>query len=123
MPYRILLVDDSELVRHSLRSCFEQTVDWAVCGEAGDGREAIDQVRLLDPDLVIMDLSMPNMNGLDAAREIRRAYPNVLMLMFTTFNSPALERQALAVGCSGVVSKSDVQSLFLSIGNLLDFKN
>ena len=67
--FRILIADDHEVVRQGLRSMLETHPGWEVCGEAVDGREALRQVELLNPDLVILDIGMPNLNGLDAARE------------------------------------------------------
>jgi DNA-binding NarL/FixJ family response regulator len=119
LPYTVLLVDDSAVVRRSLRSCFEKSQDWQVCGEAVDGREAIEKTHELSPDLVILDLSMPHMNGLEAARELKRIRPQVLLLMFTTFNTPRLEEEAIAAGCAAVISKDNVQLLFNAMGRLL----
>jgi NarL family two-component system response regulator LiaR len=81
-------------------------VDWAVCGEAENGQEGIDQALLLRPDLIVMDLSMPVMNGFQAARELRHLLPNVPILMLTTFNSSFVEAEALASGINAVRSKS-----------------
>jgi DNA-binding NarL/FixJ family response regulator len=119
VSYSILIVDDSPVVRHALRSSLEECPDWIVCGEAGDGQEAIEKSKELNPDLVILDLSMPGMDGLAAARELNRTQPAVLLLMFTTFNSPNLEKEAMAAGCAGVISKSDVHLLFRSIKHWL----
>jgi DNA-binding NarL/FixJ family response regulator len=119
LAYSILIVDDSPVVRHSLRSSLEQYPDWVVCGEAGDGREAIEKCRQLHPDLIILDLSMPVMNGLAAARELNRIQPNVPLLMFTTFKDSNVEKEAIAAGCAGVVSKSEVHLLFRNIQHLL----
>jgi len=117
--YSILIVDDSPLVRRALRSSFEQHTDWIVCGEAADGREAIEKARQLNPDLIILDLSMPRMDGLAAARELNRIQPNVPLLMFTTFKNPSIEKEAIAAGCADVISKSEVHLLFASIQHLL----
>jgi DNA-binding NarL/FixJ family response regulator len=119
LPYSILIVDDSPVVRHSLRSYLEQQPDWIVCGEAGDGREAIEKAKQLKPDLIILDLSMPGMNGLAAAGELKRIQPDVPLLMFTTFKTSNLEAEAIAAGCVGVIAKSDVHLLLGSIHQLL----
>ena len=115
----ILIVDDSPVVRHALRSSLEQCRDWIVCGEAGDGQEAIEKSKELNPDLIILDFSLPGMDGLAVARELNRTQPTVLLLMFTTFTNPSLEKEAIAAGFAGVISKSDVHLLFRSIKHLL----
>ena len=76
MPRRILIVDDNTIIRRSIRECIEENTDWEVCGEAENGRLAIEQVQQLQPDLVILDWQMPVMNGLEAAREIHRIAPS-----------------------------------------------
>jgi len=111
--YSILIVDDSAVIRHSLRFWLEQN-DWTVCGEAEDGQEAIDKAQQLRPDLVLLDLSMPRMNGFEAARELRRLHPSLPLLMFTSFETPDLEEQAIAAGCNMVISKSDSSQLLLN---------
>jgi DNA-binding NarL/FixJ family response regulator len=116
----ILIIDDSRAVRSSLRTSLEQRTDWKVCGEAENGREGVDQALRLRPDLVLLDLSMPVMNGMEAARELQRLLPEVPILMFTTFCDPYIERQALASGVTAVKSKSEsLESLCGSIQNLL----
>ncbi len=75
MSHTILIVDESALVRHALRSCIEQTRDWEVCGEAENGKVAVEQVRELHPDVVILDLQMPVMDGLEAAGQINQLAP------------------------------------------------
>jgi DNA-binding NarL/FixJ family response regulator len=101
-----------------LRPSLEQCPDWIVCGEACDGQEAIEKSRELNPDLIILDLSMPGMDGLAVARELKRTQPTVLLLRFTTFMNSTLEKEAMAAGCAGVISKSDVHLLFRSIRQL-----
>jgi two-component system, NarL family, response regulator NreC len=107
MPLRILIVDDSSSIRRLLRFFIENNTDWEVCGEAENGRIAVQRVAELKPHAVILDLSMPVMNGLDAAREITRIAPNVQMVMFSMFISEQLRKDAQAVGIKDVISKSD----------------
>lgn len=107
MPRRILIADDSPSIRIALRSSLEGEADWRVCGEAENGQEAIDKVGELNPDIVILDLQMPIMNGLEAGKEITRIAPGTPVLMFTMHFSPELLRLAKAAGIHGVISKSD----------------
>ena len=119
MRKSILIVDDSPAVRRSLRALLSGVPDWRVSGEAVNGRDAIEKAQDLKPDLVLLDLSMPIMNGLEAARELKRMNPTVPLLMFTTFKTELLEREALASGCSAVVSKSESAKLLHGIRDLL----
>lgn len=104
---QILIVDDNSLLRGSVRSCIEENSNWAVCGEAENGKVAVEKVMQLHPDLVLLDLSMPVMNGLDAARRIATVAPRTVMVMFTVHNSPQLLRTAKSAGIKGVVCKSE----------------
>jgi DNA-binding NarL/FixJ family response regulator len=107
MPHRILIVDDNEIVRASIRTCIEKNTDWQVCGEAENGQLAIEGVRNLRPEVVILDWQMPVMNGLDAAREIARIAPETILLMLTLHDIGALRQQAIDAGVKEVLSKSD----------------
>ena len=98
-------------MRERLRSYFHQNSNWTVCGEAVDGRDAIEKTEELNPDLIILDLSMPVMNGFEAARKLKEIRPQVPLLMFTTFKTSVLEEEAAAVGFAGVLSKSESNSL------------
>jgi DNA-binding NarL/FixJ family response regulator len=115
-----LIVDDNATIRCSLRTYLERCADWTVCGEAENGREGIKQALLLIPDLILTDLSMPVMNGFQAARELRRLLPNVPILMLTTFNSEFVEAEALASGIKAVRSKAvGLESLYQTMYTLL----
>jgi DNA-binding NarL/FixJ family response regulator len=103
----ILIVDDSALIRRSVRSYIEQNSDWKVCGEAENGEIAIEKVKQLNPDVVILDLQMPVMNGLEAARHIACIAPSASMVMLTLHNCEQLMKQAQAVGIKDVVPKSE----------------
>src|ERR1700680_4062055 len=94
MPLRILIVDDSPPIRHLLRFFIARNTNWQVCGEAENGLIAIEKVIQLKPDAAILDLSMPVMNGLDAAREISRIAPAVQMVMFTMHTNNQLRKDA-----------------------------
>ena len=107
MSRRILIVDDNTIIRRSIRYCIEQNTDWEVCGEAENGRLAVEQVQQLQPDLVILDWQMPVMNGLEAAREIHRIAPSTTMLMLTLHDFGSLRQEAQAVGIREVLSKTD----------------
>ena len=107
MSYSILIVDDSALIRRLLRTCIEQNTDWQICGEAENGRIAVEKVEELHPDVVILDFQMPVMNGLEAARQITSVAPKTAMVMFTMHISKQLMQDARAAGVKDVVSKSD----------------
>jgi DNA-binding NarL/FixJ family response regulator len=103
----ILIVDDSPLVRRCLRDLLEQESGWSVCGEAENGQDGIDKALQLHPDLIVLDLAMPVMNGIEAARELKRLMAATPLLMFTTYTDSHLIREALAVGVAAVAAKSD----------------
>ena len=105
MPNCILIVDDNPTIRHMLRMTFEDISGLAV-GEAENGREAIDKARESKPDLIVLDLSMPTMNGLEAAPVLRRMLPTVPIILFTLHDNTTLHREAFSVGISAVVSKA-----------------
>jgi DNA-binding NarL/FixJ family response regulator len=104
---RILVVDDAPAIRRSVRLYLEQEGDWIVCGEAENGKVAIDRVRELRPDVVILDLSMPVMNGLEAARVIKTIAPGTRILMFTLHTYPYLTEETRKAGIDYVLSKAD----------------
>jgi DNA-binding NarL/FixJ family response regulator len=107
VTHKLLIVDDNALVRRLVRAFLERDRTWEVCGEAENGEEGVRKVRELQPDAVILDLQMPVMNGLEAAREIHLIAPNTAMVMFTMHSSPQLLLEARAVGISDVLSKMD----------------
>ena len=87
VPKCILIVDDNPVIRKSLRRTLERNKGWEVCGEAANGREAVAKAQQLKPDLVVLDLSMPVMNGLEAARELKRLLPSMPLLLFTNYGT------------------------------------
>lgn len=107
MSRKILIVDDNTLVRGLIRSWVEGHEDWSVCGEAENGKIAVEKVEQLHPDIVLLDLQMPVMNGLEAARQINRVAPKTAMLMLTMHHSKQLLADARAAGIRDVVSKTD----------------
>lgn len=107
MSFQILIVDDNAMIRRALRSVIESQTLHEVCGEAENGQIAIARVKELHPDVVILDLQMPVMNGLDAARQISILFPGTVMVMVTMHCSEQLRKDAEAVGIRDVVSKYD----------------
>lgn len=104
---RILIADDHEIVRQGLRSLLQSRPGWQVCGEAADGWEAVTKAAELHPDVVALDVGMPNLNGLDAARQILRNDPRQKILFLTIYESEQLARSVSAVGAKGLILKSD----------------
>ncbi|MFZ5824703.1 MAG: response regulator [Bacillota bacterium] len=102
---RVLLVDDQRLMRDGMRTLLSLEPDLAVVGEAGDGREAVAAALAQQPDVILMDIRMPTMNGVEATREIRRALPAVRVLILTTFDDDDLVMDALLEGASGYLTK------------------
>jgi len=117
----ILIVDDNLAVRRSLRALLEQHADWKVCGEGENGREGIDKAQKLHPDLIILDLSMPVMNGFEAAIQLKRLMPAVPLLMLTTFETSQISGAATMAGITTVKAKSgSTGDLIESVQALLD---
>ena len=107
MRLRILLADDHEIVRRGLRALLEKHEGWEVCGEASDGREAIDKALQLNPDVIIVDVGMPNLNGLDTTRQLLQHDPHFKIIVLTITDSDQVIREALDAGARGFVLKSD----------------
>jgi DNA-binding NarL/FixJ family response regulator len=105
---RILIADDHALVRRSLRSLLLTHSNWDVCGEAVDGQDAVDKAKELRPDVVLLDVSMPRMTGLQAVPIIRLEVPESQILIVTQHDSNELSRRAIEVGAQGFVVKSEV---------------
>jgi CheY-like chemotaxis protein len=109
----VLLVDDNSLVRKTLRRIFE-TSGFEVCGEVGDGDQAVKQAPILKPDLIVLDLSMPRLNGLEAAPLLRRLLPDVPIILFTIYPSVAVQQNARIAGVTSVISKDKEISCLVS---------
>jgi DNA-binding NarL/FixJ family response regulator len=123
MQHRILLADDHEIVRKGLRAILAARPDWEICGEASNGREAIDEAKRLLPDLVIMDIGMPGLNGLGATRHIIRDLPGTEVLILTMHQSEQIVWELLDAGARGFVLKSDAgRDLIAATEALLEHK-
>jgi DNA-binding NarL/FixJ family response regulator len=108
---RILIADDSTPVRSGLRTLLGLNSDWQVCGEAVDGADAVEKAHELAPDLILMDFSMPQMDGVQAAREIAKSGSVIPILLFTLNLSPQLMELARNAGLRGAMSKSEISKL------------
>jgi DNA-binding NarL/FixJ family response regulator len=122
MAKPILIVDDNPDVRGAICELFKHEEDFRVCGEATNGREAIVKALELHPDLIVLDLSMPVMNGLDAARELKRLMPDVPLIMYSTFGD-MLEEQARLVGISELISKSQPAAILIKKARSLLYRD
>jgi DNA-binding NarL/FixJ family response regulator len=120
---RILIADDHEVVRSGLRLLLEEHPGWHVCGEAATGRAAVTMAKALVPNIAIIDLTMPELNGLETARQIKAAVAGVEVLIFTMHESEQLVRTALAAGARGYLLKSDaVRNAVLAVEALAAHK-
>jgi DNA-binding NarL/FixJ family response regulator len=111
---RVLLVDDNAIVRSLVRQLFEQNLDFEIAGEAENGHDAVQKAQKLKPDLIILDLIMPVMTGLDAAPLLRQLLPNTLIILFTQQAGDEVETLARAAGIDSVVCKSQAASELVS---------
>lgn len=115
----ILVADDNEIVRREICRLLLRETECEVCGEAEHGLDAIEKAQQLHPNLIILDLSMPVMNGIDAARILRLRMPTVPIIMFTSYTSTFLKEEMRSAGVTEMVSKSDVFLLTLKARILL----
>jgi DNA-binding NarL/FixJ family response regulator len=104
---RILIADDHELARNGIRALLETHPGWEVCGEAKDGRESVELAAATNPDVVLLDIGMPNLNGLEAARQILMVAPDTAILILTMHDSDNVIREVLRAGARGFILKTD----------------
>ena len=117
---RILIVDDHEIFRRGLRSLLESRLDWEVCGEAKDGQDAVDLAKQLQPDVIVLDVTMPRLNGLDAARIIRKLVPKTKVVILSQHELAAMKQEAFKSGANAYVTKSEVsRELLAAIDGLI----
>jgi DNA-binding NarL/FixJ family response regulator len=112
---KILIADDKRHIRRELRHLIEAHQGWDVCTEAEDGVQAVNRAKQFKPDLIILDLAMPELNGFEAAGQISKALPGVPILMFTLYASPVVEKEAEKIGVQRVISKSTAYMLVPAI--------
>ena len=112
---RILIVDDQERVRRGVRLLLQTQRNWSVCGEAANGRQGVDQARELQPDIILMDVTMPELDGLAATREISTTNPQSHIIILTQYDSETIKDAALRAGASAYVLKSRPQDLVPAI--------
>ena len=105
---RLMIVDDHELVRHGTRGILRAHPGWQVVGEAADGKDAVQMAETLQPDLAILDIAMPNLDGLEATRQILKVAPNTRVLVLTMHDSFQMVRRVLEAGAQGYVLKTDL---------------
>jgi DNA-binding NarL/FixJ family response regulator len=114
MPKRILIVEDEISIRNAVRVFLEHQPRFEVCGEAANGAEAVEKASALKPDLIILDLSMPHMNGIEAASLLRSRMPNTPVVVYTMFGDVLGKQLAAALGVAAIVSKSDGLAILLA---------
>jgi DNA-binding NarL/FixJ family response regulator len=106
-PLRILVADDHDLMRRGIKTLLQTHAGWEICGEAQTGREAVSRTEELKPDIVVLDISMPDLNGIEAARRIRKASPETEVLILSLHFSDQLIREIVEAGVRGYIVKSD----------------
>jgi len=111
---KILIVDDHEIIRRALRSLLLSRPEWTVCGEAADGLEAIEATRQQNPDVVLMDISMPGMDGIEVTRVLRKDFPNVRVLILSQNDPQITQKHAEMAGAAGYVAKADISRRLLA---------
>jgi DNA-binding NarL/FixJ family response regulator len=111
---RILIADDHDVVRSGVRAILEAQEGWTVVGEAADGKEAIDQALATRPDVVVLDYSLPVLNGIEATRQIRTRVPGAEVLIFTMHDTATLVREVLEAGARGFLLKSDARRFLIA---------
>jgi len=111
---RILIADDQPYMRRAVKALLESQDGWVVCGEAADGLEAIEKTKELHPDVIVMDMVMPRVNGLEATRKIHQDFPDSQVLILTLHNLPELATLVKSAGARGLVLKSDSNHLLIS---------
>jgi DNA-binding NarL/FixJ family response regulator len=117
--YRVILADDHVLVRRGLRRILEENQDLVISGEVGDGLELLSLLNKMNPDMVILDVSMPNLRGIEAIPEIHRVHPDVKVLILTMHSEEEYLYQAISAGADGYLLKEDAEKeLFLAIENI-----
>jgi DNA-binding NarL/FixJ family response regulator len=120
---RILIADDHDIVREGLRTIIQSQPKWTVCDEASTGREALEKTRLHKPDVVVLDFSMPELNGLEVTRQIRKILPRTEVLILTMHDSEQLAREVLQVGARGYLLKTHTKrQLIPAIAALVEHK-
>ena len=107
MPVRILIADDHQVVRTGLRALLESRTGWQVCAEAANGREAVEKAGQLKPDVAVLDIGMPLLNGVEATRQIRKLSPQTEVLILTMHDSEVLVQEVLEAGANGYILKDD----------------
>jgi DNA-binding NarL/FixJ family response regulator len=122
MPLKILLVDDEKMVRSALQRLLSTRPEWKVVGEATDGLDAVSKARDLKPDVVIMDVTMPEMNGLQATPAIKKENPSIEILIFTQHDSNQIVREAQNAGASGYLLKSQAHWLAAAVDAISQHK-
>jgi DNA-binding NarL/FixJ family response regulator len=122
-PFKtILLVDDSADVRHVVRTFFERDVSFEVCGEAGNGPEAIEKAEALTPDLVLLDFLMPGMNGVEVANAVKRVLPKTKIAIFSNYTDDFGTVLSSAVGIDAIIAKGSLADMAKSLKKLMDHK-
>ena len=123
MSSSVLIVDDNQMVRKAVRHFFETLPDWIVGGEAGDGAEAVQKAAELKPDLILLDFSMPNMNGIEAASVLKKLLPDVHIIVFSMFDDALSSSLISAAGVDLVVPKAEgVRGLEKAVQNIMGIK-